>query len=56
MYLQDPVTLILTGSHENPTYIGNKKNNNCVGNIAYTVWKQQFNLHLATTYFQNLPA
>ena len=56
MYLQDPVTLILTGTHQNPTYVGNKKNNNCVGNIAYTVWKQRFNLHLATTYFQNLPS
>ena len=56
MYLQDPVTLILSGSHENPTYIGTRKNNNCVGNIAYTVYKTQFNLHLVTTYLENLPS
>jgi hypothetical protein len=55
MYLVDPVTLILTGSHRNIKYIGNRKNNNCKGNFAYTAWKNKFNLHLLGTYSDNLP-
>lgn len=54
MFLVDPVTLILTGKHENIKYIGNRKNNKCIGNFAYTVWKQKFNLHLISTYENNL--
>lgn len=54
MFLTDPVTLILKGNHENPTYIGNKNNNECIGNFAYTVWKQKFNLHLISTYEKNI--
>ena len=54
MFLVDPVSLILNGKHENMKFIGNKKNNNCVGNFAYTVWKQKFNLHLISTYENNL--
>lgn len=54
MFLVDPVTLILKGKHENMKYIGNRKNNKCIGNFAYTVWKQKFNLHLISTYENNL--
>ena len=54
MFLLDPVTLILFGNHENKRYIGNRKNNKCIGNFAYTVWKQKFNLHLISTYENNL--
>ena len=45
MFLVDPVTLILKGNHENVKYIGKRQNNECIGNFAYTVWKQGFNLH-----------
>jgi len=54
MYLVDPVTLILKGKHENVKYIGNKINNNCIGNFAYTVYKDNFNLHMLWTYHDNL--
>ena len=55
MFLADPVTLILTGSHRNLRYIGNRKNNNCVGTFAYTVWKSKFALHMLGVYEDNLP-
>ena len=54
MFLVDPVTLILYGKHNNIKYIGNRKNNECVGDFAYTIWKRGFNLHLLSTYENNL--
>ena len=54
MFLVDPVTLILEGNHENVKYIGKRKNNECIGNFAYTVWKKGFDLHLIPSYENNL--
>lgn len=55
MFLADPVSLILTGNHNNVQYIGNNKNKECLGNFAYTVFRTKFNLHLISTYQQFLP-
>jgi hypothetical protein len=54
MFLVDPVTLILQGNHENVKYIGKRQNNDCIGNFAYTVWKKGFDLHLISSYENNL--
>lgn len=53
MFLVDPVTLILKGNHQNIIYVGNKKNTECIGTFAYTVYKTKFNLHLS--YENKLP-
>ena len=55
MFLADPVSLILKGTHNNIKYVGNVKNKQCLGTFAYTVFRTKFNLHLISTYEQYLP-
>ena len=54
MFLTDPVTLIVKGTHVNIKYVGKRQNDDCIGSFAYTIWKQGFNLHLISSYEPNL--